>query len=37
MTEAEGSERRRKEFNERTNLFMDALDVDEVVGRGSGL
>ncbi|MEC9463016.1 MAG: transcription termination factor NusA [Pseudomonadota bacterium] len=33
MTEAEVSERRQKEFNERTNLFMDALDVDEMVGQ----
>jgi N utilization substance protein A len=33
MTEAEESERRQKEFNERTNLFMDSLDVDEMVGQ----
>jgi len=33
MTEAEESERRQKEFNERTALFMDALDVDEMVGQ----
>ncbi|GGK33211.1 transcription termination factor NusA [Salinarimonas ramus] len=33
LTEAEESERRQKEFTERTNLFMDALDVDEVVGQ----
>ncbi|MFC5069573.1 transcription termination factor NusA [Flaviflagellibacter deserti] len=33
MTEAEESERRQKEFNERTQSFMDALDVDEVVGQ----
>ncbi|NTJ41001.1 transcription termination/antitermination protein NusA [Agrobacterium larrymoorei] len=33
MTEQEESERRQKEFNERTNLFMDALDVDEMVGQ----
>ena len=33
MTEAEESERRQKEFNERTNLFMEALDVDEMVGQ----
>jgi N utilization substance protein A len=33
MTEAEESERRQKEFNERTKLFMDALDVDEMVGQ----
>ncbi len=33
MTEAEESERRQKEFAERTRLFMDALDVDEVVAQ----
>mgnify|MGYP000983743598 CR=1 FL=1 len=33
MTEAEESERRQKEFHERTQLFMDALDVDEVVAQ----
>jgi N utilization substance protein A len=33
LTEAEESERRQKEFVERTNTFMDALDVDEVVGQ----
>ncbi|SER86700.1 transcription termination factor NusA [Rhizobium sp. NFR03] len=33
MTEAEESERRQKEFNERTNLFMESLDVDEMVGQ----
>ncbi len=33
LTEAEESERRQKEFNERTELFMAALDVDEVVGQ----
>jgi transcription termination/antitermination protein NusA len=33
MTEAEESERRQKEFVERTNAFMGALDVDEVVGQ----
>ncbi|MGR6467257.1 transcription termination factor NusA [Rhizobium sp. PAMB 3182] len=33
MTEQEESERRQKEFNERTALFMDALDVDEMVGQ----
>jgi transcription termination/antitermination protein NusA len=33
MTEAEESERRQKEFNERSKLFMDALDVDEMVGQ----
>jgi N utilization substance protein A len=30
LTEAEESERRQKEFNERSNTFMEALDVDEV-------
>ncbi|MCR9088992.1 MAG: transcription termination factor NusA [Rhodobacteraceae bacterium] len=29
MTEADESERRQKEFAERTQLFMDALDLDE--------
>jgi len=29
MTEAEDSERRQKEFEERTGLFMEALDLDE--------
>jgi len=29
MTEAEESERRQAEFAERTNLFMEALDLDE--------
>ena len=33
LTEAEESERRQKEFVERTDLFMQALDVDEVVGQ----
>src|SRR5213592_1181311 len=33
LTEAEESERRQKEFQERTELFMNALDVDEVVGQ----
>jgi transcription termination/antitermination protein NusA len=33
LTEAEESERRQKEFAERTKAFMDALDVDEVVGQ----
>ncbi|TBW36420.1 transcription termination/antitermination protein NusA [Siculibacillus lacustris] len=33
MTEAEESERRQKEFHERTQLFMAALDVDEVVAQ----
>src|ERR1700682_4605305 len=31
MTEAEESERRQKEFAERTNIFMNALNVDEVI------
>ena len=33
LTEAEESERRQKEFAERTAIFMNALDVDEVVGQ----
>jgi transcription termination/antitermination protein NusA len=33
LTEQEESERRQKEFNERTKLFMEALDVDEMVGQ----
>ncbi|MCO6184778.1 transcription termination factor NusA [Rhizobium sp. L1K21] len=33
LTEQEESERRQKEFTERSNLFMDALDVDEMVGQ----
>jgi N utilization substance protein A len=33
LTEAEESERRQKEFDERTRVFMTAIDVDEVVGR----
>jgi N utilization substance protein A len=33
MTEAEESERRQKEFTERTTLFMDSLDVDETVAQ----
>ena len=33
LTEAEESERRQKEFAERTTIFMEALDVDEVVGQ----
>ncbi len=33
MTEAEESSRRQKEFQERTTTFMDALNVDEVVGQ----
>src|SRR5919197_365342 len=31
LTEAEESERRQKEFTERTNAFMKALNVDEVI------
>lgn len=33
LTEDEESERRQKEFTERSNLFMEALDVDEMVGQ----
>ena len=33
LTEAEESGRRQKEFLARTNIFMGALDVDEVVGQ----
>ncbi|MGC1447948.1 MAG: transcription termination factor NusA [Xanthobacteraceae bacterium] len=33
LTEAEESERRQKEFIDRTQSFMQALDVDEVVGQ----
>ena len=33
LTEAEESERRQKEFVERTNIFMEALDVDETIGQ----
>jgi N utilization substance protein A len=33
LTEAEESKRRQKEFAERTNIFMKALNVDEVVGQ----
>lgn len=33
LTEAQESERRQKEFAERTDLFMNALNVDEVVGQ----
>jgi len=31
MTEADESERRQKEFNDRSALFIEALDVDEVI------
>ncbi|MFH1796036.1 MAG: transcription termination factor NusA [Pseudomonadota bacterium] len=33
LTEQEESERRQKEFVERSKLFMEALDVDEMVGQ----
>ena len=33
LTEAEESERRQKEFSERTKLFMESLDVDETVAQ----
>lgn len=33
LTEQEESERRQKEFAERSNLFMEALDVDEMVAQ----
>lgn len=33
LTEQEESERRQKEFTERTDLFMQALDVDEMVAQ----
>ncbi|MCX7323622.1 MAG: helix-hairpin-helix domain-containing protein, partial [Hyphomicrobiales bacterium] len=33
LTEAEESERRQKEFVARTELFMNAMNVDEVVGQ----
>ena len=33
VTEAEESERRQKEFAERSALFMEALDVDEVIAQ----
>ncbi|BCG91161.1 transcription termination factor NusA [Mesorhizobium sp. 131-2-1] len=33
LTEQEESERRQKEFVERSALFMEALDVDEMVGQ----
>ncbi|MGA7324305.1 MAG: transcription termination factor NusA [Rhodomicrobium sp.] len=33
MTEAEESERRQKEFAERTNMFVAALDVDEMIAQ----
>ena len=33
MTEADESERRQKEFAERTQMFMEALDVDEMIAQ----
>jgi N utilization substance protein A len=33
LTEQEESERRQAEFEKRTNMFMEALNVDEVVGQ----
>jgi transcription termination/antitermination protein NusA len=33
LTEQEESERRQKEFTERSHLFMEALDVDEVIAQ----
>lgn len=33
MTEAQESERRQSEFTERTALFMEALDVDEMIAQ----
>ncbi|HRK18579.1 MAG TPA: transcription termination factor NusA [Hyphomicrobiaceae bacterium] len=33
LTEQEESERRQKEFTERSQLFMEALDVDEFIGQ----
>jgi len=33
MTEAEEGERRQKEFTERTQTFMEALDVDEMIAQ----
>jgi transcription termination/antitermination protein NusA len=33
LTEQEESERRQKEFQSRTQIFMEALNVDEVVGQ----
>jgi N utilization substance protein A len=33
LTEAEESERRQKEFSERSQLLMDSLDVDEVIAQ----
>jgi N utilization substance protein A len=33
LTEAEESERRQKEFQERSQMFMECLDVDEVIAQ----
>jgi N utilization substance protein A len=33
MTEAEESERRQQEFTERTNMFMETMNVDEMVAQ----
>ena len=33
LTEAEESERRQQEFNQRTELFMNALDVEETIAQ----
>ncbi len=33
LTEQEESERRQKEFSERSQMFMEALDVDEVIAQ----
>jgi N utilization substance protein A len=33
LTEADESERRQAEFTQRTQMFMDALDVDEVIAQ----
>ena len=33
LTEEEESERRQREFNERSQLFMEAFDVDEVIAQ----
>ena len=33
LTEQEESERRQEEFRQRTELFMEALDVDEMIGQ----
>ncbi|MCQ4062435.1 transcription termination/antitermination protein NusA, partial [Klebsiella pneumoniae] len=33
ITESQDSERRQREFAERTQLFQEALDVDEVIAQ----